>query len=335
MEVVPRFGAGKRSISTMSGKKTQRRAQGSGSSGAAKKMPAKGRPTSEPPRISGRWLFWAVSGTVATAALCAWGVLCLLFWQGSWQLLYSPSAQIMRTPASAGLAFEPVAFAVTEEGTPRIRGWWIPAEPNAQFGRYSVLFLHGKAGNMGDTLDALSRLHQVGVNILAFDYRGYGQSQFVRPSEASLRQDADWALSYLSATRHIDSGTIVLDGEGLGANLALEVGAAHPELAGVIVESPISSPMNAIFNDARAKLVPARLLVRDRYDMLTASARMRIPVLWFERVAQDGSNRLNGEPAAYREVANHKTLVWLNPQINEARDFSDAAARWLDGLPSR
>ena len=84
-------------------------------------------------------------------------------------------------------------------------------------------------------VDALARLHAVGVNVLAFDYRGYGQSAFVRPSEADLRQDAEWAFQYLSETRHIDRGAIVLDGEGLGANLALEVASAHPELAGVVL----------------------------------------------------------------------------------------------------
>lgn len=327
MEVVPHFGAGKRSISTMSGKKTQRRAVDSKGTRAAKGTAAKGRPTSEPPRISGRWLLWAVSGTVAAAALCAWGVLCLLFWQGSWQLLYSPSAQIMRTPASAGLAFEPVAFAVTEEGTTRIRGWWIPAAPDAQFARYTVLMLHGRAGNVGDTLNALSRLHQVGVNVLDFDYRGYGQSQFVRPSEAGLRQDADWALSYLTATRHIDSGTIVMDGEGLGANLALEVAAAHPELAGVIVESPISSPMDAIFDDARAKLVPAHLLVRDRFDLSAAAARVRVPVLWIQDVMHDEESR------AYAEVKGRKMMVELAPGKSSDQQMADALSRWLDELP--
>ncbi len=115
---------------------------------------------------------------------------------------------------------------------PRLKGWWIPAATDAKFARLTVLYLHGQDGNMGDTVDALARLHAAGVNVLAFDYRGYGQSQFVRPSEAHWRQDAEWAIEYLTGTRHVAPGTIVLDGTGLGANLALEEAAAHPELAG-------------------------------------------------------------------------------------------------------
>ena len=185
----------------------------------------------------------------------------MLFWQGSWQLLYHPEAVVVRTPASVGLAFDPVEFAATDAGVARLKGWWIPAGPGAVFGRYTVLFLDGQNGNLSGNIDAFVRLHRVGVNVLAFDYRGYGQSQFVRPSEAHWRQDAQWALQYLIETRHVSAGAIVLDGQGLGANLALEVAAAHPELAGVVLDTPIASPMNAVFNDARARLVPARLLV--------------------------------------------------------------------------
>lgn len=286
----------------------------------------------EPPQISGRWLLSAILGAVAAAALCAWAVLCLLFWQGSWQLIYHPSASVAHTPACAGLAFDPVAFAVTDEGQPRLTGWWIPSGTEAAPTRYTVLFLHSQTGNIGDTLEALVRLHSSGMNILAFDYRGYGQSQFVRPSEAHWRQDTEWALKYLNETRHIPLKTIVLDGRGLGANLALEMAAAHPELAGVILESPDPSPMNVIFSDARARLVPARLLIRDRYDLNSAAGRLRVPVLWFERNAQDGTTALNEEPAAYRKIADHKALVWLNPQANANQDFSGAVRLWLDNL---
>ena len=67
-----------------------------------------------PPIVSGRWLLGAVALMVAAAALCGWCALCLLFWQGSWQLLYHPASAVARTPASAGLAFDSVGFAATD-----------------------------------------------------------------------------------------------------------------------------------------------------------------------------------------------------------------------------
>jgi uncharacterized protein len=333
MKLVPHSGAGDRQAATMESKKTRLEIVARGPA-RTNKTAGGAQTRTPPPQVSGRWLLFAVGGTIAAAALCAWGALCLLFWQGSWQLLYRPAAAIGRTPSSTGLAFDPIGFASTEEGTPRLKGWWIPAADGAPFSRFTVLYLHGQNGNLGDTVDALDRLHRIGVNILAFDYRGYGLSEFVRPSEAHWRQDADWALQYLTGTRHVTANSIVLDGEGLGANLALEMGAAHRELAGVVLESPIESPMDAVFNDARARLVPARLLVRDRYDLSGAAAGLEIPALWIEGSTRGGQVGSSQEPEAYKKITARKSIVWLSPSANE-KQFVDAISRWLDDLPHR
>jgi pimeloyl-ACP methyl ester carboxylesterase len=290
------------------------------------------RATAPPPTVSARWLLTATSLALVAAAACCWGVLCFLFWQGSWQLLYRPTAAVRRTPASVGLAFDPVAFAAAEDGQSRLKGWWIPGPPGADYSRYTVLYLHGQTGNLGDSVDDLAALHTVGVNILAFDYRGYGQSRFVRPSEAHWRQDTEWALQYLAGTRHIAPQAIVLDGTGLGADLALEEAAAHPELAGVIVELPLADPTRAIFNDARAQVVPAHLLVRDRYDLNSAAANVRLPVLWFASDERSAAGVVPNAPDAYGKIGVRKMLVWLNPSGDLDKQTADALSRWLDDL---
>jgi len=259
----------------------------------------------------------------------------LLFWQGSWQLLYHPASAITSTPASAGLPFDPVAFATTETGEQRLKGWWIPAAPGDRYARFTVLYLHGQDGNLSDSVDALTTLHQVGLNVFAFDYRGYGQSQFQRPSEARLLEDADWAIQYLTGTRHVTASAIVLDGRDLGANLALEVAAAHPDLAGVVLESPLDSPMDAIFNDRLTRLVPAHLLVQDRFDMNQAAAGLKIPSLWFESRKPPGVANLHEKPAAFRKAGSTKTLVWLVSISDSPKENADALAHWLDDLPAK
>jgi pimeloyl-ACP methyl ester carboxylesterase len=291
---------------------------------------------SAPPTVSGRWLLSAASIALVVAAVCAWLTLCLLFWQGSWQLLYHPTSTVTRTPASVGLPFEPVAFATTEAGLPRLRGWWIPAATDARYSRFTVLYLHSQTGNLGHTVDALATLHNLGVNVLAFDYRGYGQSQFAHPNEARWREDADSALIYLTATRHVPASTVVLDGRDLGANLALEVAAAHPDLAGVVLESPLESPVNDLFNDPRARLVPAHLLVRDRFNADESGNALLISSLWL--IAEPASSKAAGQtqhPAGYDRITAQKMIVWLKPSPAQSQPFADAYTRWLDELPSR
>jgi pimeloyl-ACP methyl ester carboxylesterase len=287
---------------------------------------------SAPRTVSARWIGGALAVVVVAAALCVWGALCLTFWQGSWQILYHPKTAVMHTPAEAGLAFETTGFAATEAGVPQLNGWWITAGPTA---RYTALFLHSATGNMGDTVQTLAQLHAAGLSVFTFDYRGYGQSQFVHPSEAHWNQDAESALHYLMDTRHIPPVTIVLAGVGLGADLALEVARTNPDIAGVILDDPLEEPAKIIFNDPRALLVPAHWLVDDRWDLNASAAKLSIPSLWFCRTHGCASGSKDAETEAFKNVGSSKMMVWLTSPIHEQKDYGDALSRWLGDLASR
>ncbi len=301
-------------------------------SSPARTAPGRGlNSASELPTVSGKWLLSAGATAIAAALLCAWGTLCILFWQGSWQLLYHPASAVTRTPASVNLPFESIGFAANAAGEPQLRGWWIPASSQA---RFTAVYLHGADGNLGDTVNALSRLHAAGLNVFAFDYRGYGQSHFAHPSQTRWREDADSALAYLTGTRHIPASAIVLVGRDLGANLALEVASAHADLAGVVLEAPLESPTAAIFNDARARLVPAHLLVRDRWQSPIAASNVLIPSLWFYWIPERSTELGQDKPEAYEKVPARKSLVWLTDSPDEPEQFMSALSRWIDQLPT-
>jgi len=294
------------------------------------------------PNVSARWLLTAVAITLLGIVVCAWLSLCLLYWQGSWQLLYRPNATISRTPASVGLPFELEKFAATETGINRLTGWWLPAE-NA---RFTVLYLHGADGNLSDTLDMLAALHRENLNVFAIDYRGYGQSQAARPTEKQLRQDAEWALTWLTLTRQIPAKTIIAAGTGLGANLAAELASDHPELAGVLLDRPSSHHMDPILNDPRSRLVPARWLVHDQYDLFAATTKLETPSLWLlPKIAAGkatsgssadlyGSVQSPGTPSndAYHQTPGRKDVAWLTPPSLSDPHMDGILRRWLDDL---
>ncbi len=293
----------------------QRKARGTRAVQAA--APAAQKP------VSVVWLLSMGLAALAGAALCVWGALCLVFWMGAWQLLYHPAATITRTPASVGLAYNEVHFATLENGTPRLAGWWVPA---GQTARLTALYLHGADGNLSDTVETLERLHAANLNVLAFDYRGYGQSQHKHPDEARWREDAAWALDYLTKTRAVPAGTIVLVGDGLGANLALDMAAAHPELAGVVIERLQDEPEQAIFGDSRARLVPAHALVDERWDPTAPATDLRIPSLW---LYMDDPGR---SPETAARVTAVRMEVWLVHGPGERANYVAALARFADGL---
>jgi pimeloyl-ACP methyl ester carboxylesterase len=282
-----------------------------------------------PPVVSARWLGIAVAVVFVGAAVCAWATLCFLFWQGSWQLLYRPVAAVATTPASAGLPFESVGFATDASGAAQLHGWWIPAASPAH---YTALYLHGAVGNLGNTVDALTRLHALGLNVFAFDYRGYGQSHFLHPSEARWQEDADSATRYLTDTRHISPRSLILVGKDLGADLALEIAASRSDLAGIVLEQPLESPTTAIFRDGRAHLVPAHLLVADRWDSGAAASNVLIPSLWFYWTPYEHAESREDQPPAYSRTPARKSLVWLTNSPKEPAQFNAAFTGWLDQL---
>ena len=51
-----------------------------------------------PELIDPRWILKALAIILAVALLCAWGTLCLLWYQGQWQLVLHPSRNVATTP---------------------------------------------------------------------------------------------------------------------------------------------------------------------------------------------------------------------------------------------
>ncbi len=262
-------------------------------------------------------------------------MLCLLYWQGNWQLLYHPQTALARTPSRLGLPFERVRFAADETGKPQLSGWWIPAGgPPERPANLTVLYLHDGNGNLSDTLETLAFFHRQGLAVFAIDYRAYGESALLHsgshPSEKQFRQDAEWSLSWLTVTRQLNPARIVVAGSGLGSSIAASLAADHNELAGVILDEPNDDPLRPIFSDPRSRLVPAHWLVADHYDLKAATDQIRIPSLWIispTRKAEAG-NALK----AYQACASRKSLTWLTGNRTENSDVGDALRRWLDEL---
>jgi uncharacterized protein len=226
------------------------------------------------PLASARWILAAVAGTLLLALVCVYATFCLFFWLGQWQLVFRPSRAITATPSSVGLKYDEVQFDSTETGVLQLDGWWIPADhPTSD----TLLLLHDGSGSLSDTLPQLQALHKLGINLFAFDYRGFGKSINIHPSQASTSEDADAAWRYLTDTRHLSP--VVLDGVGLGAAIATEIARRHPHAAALILEDPKPPVLDSLAFDARMRLMPIRLLFHDRFDPTKTLATLRTPKL--------------------------------------------------------
>lgn len=142
-------------------------------------------------------------------------------------LFYQPDRVRYDTPASAGLAFEKVAF-TSRDGTALV-GWFIPATgyPNPKGAKGTVVHFHGNAQNMSSHWHFVSWLPHHGYNVLVFDYRGYGESQG-HPTPQGVMDDSNSALDYVRGRSDVDPTRLLVLGQSLGGSNAIAaVGAGN------------------------------------------------------------------------------------------------------------
>jgi pimeloyl-ACP methyl ester carboxylesterase len=268
--------------------------------------------------VDPRWLLKALGLTIASAALLSYLSLCLLIYQGSWQFFLHPSPKIDATPS---VAYQPLRFDAATTGTPRLSGWWIPAGSPTQ---RTILFLHDGSGSLSSAVPTLDLLHNAGVNIFAFDYRGFGQSDGPHPNEARMAEDAAAALVYLVDTRHIPKQQIVAYGEGLGAPLAAHL-ANSQTLPAMILANPDPDAFLRAVSGKKSVLLPMKLLVRERFDLQTGLLDQKTAKLL---LANDKDERIGAIQAVYRAAAGARMTVTFGSNSNVP--YVQAITRFLD-----
>jgi fermentation-respiration switch protein FrsA (DUF1100 family) len=139
-------------------------------------------------------------------------------------------------------------FWLTTELGHRIPAFFIE-RPSASV---TILFSHGNAEDLGMIYDWFNDLSRVlRVNIMAYDYTGYGKSQGA-PHEMSCYADIEAAYRYLLTVRGLQPEQIVLYGRSLGSGpscyLAAKTAKEGRSVAAVILQSPLLSAYRVAFN---------------------------------------------------------------------------------------
>jgi pimeloyl-ACP methyl ester carboxylesterase len=292
-------------------------------------------PKSPPEIVDPAWLLQAIGLCLVAALVCAWLAACFLVYQGEWQLVLHPSHTIEQTPNAAGLAYADVAFGASETGQPRLTGWWIPAGSDAGFqakyAAYTILYLHDGSGSLSNTVPMIVRLHRAGLNVFAFDYRGFGASDAsAHPSNLRMTEDAASALDYLTSTRHIPTSNIVPYGTGLGASPAAQLALGHSGLPAVILDNPDPDPASTAVAAHPSKLIPVRLLFGDQFDIAKPIEKLAAPKLLIAGGSNsDGGRDLRNIRTLFRQAASPSFAVTLPPRNDESA-YQAALSRFLD-----
>jgi pimeloyl-ACP methyl ester carboxylesterase len=283
--------------------------------------PSMPRPTSKPSKrttqpnppdvVSPIWLVKAIVVTIVAALFCGYLTFCLLFYQGQWQLVLHPTRTAANPASIAGAPYELIRFGPDESATPQLTGWWIPSDPGGRYAHLTILFLADGNDSLADSIPTLASLHNLGINVFAFDYRGYGQSAAARPSQQSMTHDSDSAWQYLTTSRAISPQHIVPYGTGVGTSLATRLAADHATIPALILDSPRADLLDVARRDPRATLIPVRLLFHERFPLAESLATLRTPKLLLSRTTSpDQTFHTASDPKLTVELASPSAVLY-------------------------
>jgi fermentation-respiration switch protein FrsA (DUF1100 family) len=258
---------------------------------------------------------WGLVLLVLIAYLC----LLLLLRLNESRLIYfpGPERRLLAPPAHLGLPVQRVHFEA-EDGI-RLGSWVIPAEAGGQ--GFWLLICHGNAGNLSQfgRPDHYAGLRDLGLNLLAFDYRGYGESEGV-PSEEGLYKDASAAYRHLREQLGVAPGRIVVFGHSLGSAVAVDLASRVPT-AGLIVEGALTSVMER--GQELYPYIPVRWIGRSRFSSIEKITRVTVPKLFLHAQGDEVIPISHGR-RLFEAAPEPKTFVELNGGHGDAFDLDSA-----------
>lgn len=193
------------------------------------------------------------------------------------EAIYRPTIGTATDLLGSGPDDERFFAVVPSSGGQRVELWWLPhSDPKAP----SLLYLHGTFRTLFENKHKVDALRAAGFSVLAIDYRGWGLSTPLTPSERTILQDADVAWAELQG-REVRPAQRVIYGHSMGSAVAVDLASRlplQPGFGALILESAFTS-----FADVASEAgFVARFLMmfsKESFASLEKIAKIRVPVL--------------------------------------------------------
>jgi alpha-beta hydrolase superfamily lysophospholipase len=188
------------------------------------------------------------------------------------ELIFRPTKDVWWGFNADAYKFDEQWIGVGRNGD-RLHAWWLPAEdPRAPV----VLYLHGARWNLTGSVTRIDRWKKLGFAVLAVDYRGFGKSTDVAPTEALAYEDAEAAWEHLARLAPDRPRYIV--GHSLGGAIATELARRRPDASGLVLEATFTSVRDMI-SHSKWGFLPVGLILNQEFDTLSKIGEVKVPVL--------------------------------------------------------
>jgi uncharacterized protein len=198
-------------------------------------------------------------------------------------------------------------------------------------GKPTLLFFHGNGDSIAGADHATRRLTGAGYGALLVEYRGYGGNPG-SPNESGLYKDGEAAIAWLS--KHgIGPRQLIIVGNSIGSGPATELALRHRPAALVLISGFASLPF--VVSDLYP-FIPAKWMVRDRFDNETKLGRIKSPILILHGDADTLVRPVNAHRLAR---ANSAAKLIVVPDAGHELAYGEtgqvAVLAWLKQVPTR
>jgi alpha-beta hydrolase superfamily lysophospholipase len=216
---------------------------------------------------------WALAAAVLVPLVLAG---CTTFDEQQRKWVFQPTKQSWWGGATAAEGMHDVwiEFHSREVDVPvRLHGLWLP-QPRAD--APLLLYLHGARWDVRSSAFRMRRMHELGFAVLGIDYRGFGQSTDMLPSESMAYEDARAAWDWL-ARQHPGPPRYIF-GHSLGSAIAVQLASEVDDESGVLVEGSFTS-LPDVVGSFRWGWLPVGPLITQRFDAAARVAQVGSPLL--------------------------------------------------------
>jgi len=191
-------------------------------------------------------------------------------------LIFRPGERrVSASPSRFDLREKRVTYSSSDGVT--LSAWLVPAAGASPSDTW-LLISHGNFGSIGygGRPEFYASMRDLGVNLLAFDYRGFGESNGA-PDERGLYDDATASYQYLTRSLGVPPERLVLFGHSLGSGVAIELASRVPA-GGLIVEGAYTSIVDR--GQELYPFFPIALMATQRFPSLDRVGLIEMPKLF-------------------------------------------------------
>ncbi len=177
---------------------------------------------------------------------------------------------------------EPLTIVVNEQvslGAAYVKG-------NVQPPRAYVIFFHGKGGTLDSALPRTKRWANLGYDVLVFDYRGWGASTNLAPTEAGILEDTlaarTWMLERIGPA---NANRLAFYGQSLGTATVTQL--AEKEAPTVLILESAFASIRDFETDSSGMDFPVGFIAKARWNTVDRIRNVHVPVLLVHGLADD------------------------------------------------